>query len=139
MEPCDYNMFVNYNSGYYSPNLYTEEEINRIKSFSLCLPNKINLNLKSKSNRKDTIQLAFPFESYANLIKKYDIIGIMINYKQIVLNPNNSTNYYSELWRQEIYYPDTIYQKFYKLDLENYNLLKDDTIFLFLMNKKNKL
>lgn len=131
MVPCEDEMFMDYNSGFFSPNLYTQEEVKRIKSFSLCLSDSINLSLKSRSNRKDLLQIAFPFESYKNLIKRYDIVGVMLNYKQTVLNPNKINNFYSELWKQEIYYIDLHYLNYHRLDLENYSILKDNTMFLF--------
>jgi hypothetical protein len=137
MQPCDDTVFSDYNSGFLSSNLYTEDEINYIKSNSLCLSNNITVNLQSKLNRKDSLQIAFPYESFSELIKKYQTIGIIVNYKRIVLNPNNQTKFYSELWRQEVYYPDTLYQSFYNLEMENYNFLKDETFFL-LPNEEEK-
>ena len=81
MERCSQEVFENYNSGFISDNIYSESEIEYFRSNSLCFPNNITLNLTSRLNYKEIVQMGLPFESFSELVKKYEVVAIVINYK----------------------------------------------------------
>ena len=95
------------------------------------MPNNITSLLKTISGNQDQLQIAFPHKSYSNLFKKYLQIIFSITYKEMYVNPNNFNEFYSRNWKQHIIFIDKLVQSILVLEVENYNVTKDGTAFLF--------
>jgi hypothetical protein len=132
LSDCGNDVFEDYNSGFIDKSKsLSEKEIAILQLVSFCLPANFSFSLNSFGNTRDQLQIAFPYEPYSLLMKKYPIIGLQLNYRQVFLNPGDIQNYYKLVWTQQLIPFDLDYQTMWGLELQNYTLTMDSTDFIF--------
>jgi hypothetical protein len=128
---CSESFFKDYNSGSISNSeYYSKQQINDLQVNSFCLP-EMNYTLINSIKDESLVNIIFLFEAFKSVIEKYPIIFIQINWKTLLLNPNNFTNPYEMVWKNYIIPIKKNYVSYYNLNIESYSVIKDQTAFLF--------
>jgi hypothetical protein len=127
---CDDTVFGDYNSGFISEKSHlSKPEIDYLKSISICLPPGDTL-INTAVDAEDWGLIPFPLVMFKDVLKKYPYVAIKFTWRNMLLTPNNYTNYYKRIWKEYFFIADTSKQYYFKFDLENYHLAKDQSVFL---------
>jgi hypothetical protein len=129
---CDnHATFKDYNSGFVSEKAYKSSEvIESIRKNAYCLPD-ISYTIGSNSQEQTLFNIGFVSGLFKPAFEKYPYIAIQFTYRSVMVNPDNFTNYYNEVWTDHYFLPKQNQMTFHQLNIEKYLLKKDQTTFIF--------
>jgi hypothetical protein len=128
---CGDSVFKDYNTGFVSEKAYlSQDTIEEIKRDAYCLPD-IDYTIGTNSKEQIMFNIGFNYGLYIKALQKYDNIIIQFTYRTILVNPDNFTNYYNQVWKDAniLIKPNKI--NVYQFNIEKYKLNKDQTKFIF--------
>jgi hypothetical protein len=136
---CTDDVFADYNSGYASEKAYlSPDAIEYIKQASLCIPD-VDYTISNNIQEQMFFDIDFSNRLYKHLNSRYPNIMVQVSYRTVLLNPENFTNHYYMVWKQGFFPLRPNKLDYYRLDIESYEVKKDQTVFLFPDERKQQL
>jgi hypothetical protein len=131
MVDCDNSIFGDYNTGFISPKAYLDAgTIEYIKMFSYCLPDSEHV-IDNNLQENTFLTISFILSSFKQLSKKYPNMMVQVNYRTVLLNPENFKSPSNLAWKQFVFTLKLDKIELYKLLVESYHIDKDQSVFLF--------
>jgi hypothetical protein len=128
---CGESIFKDFNSGFISEKEYLNPDaVEDIRRNAYCLPD-VNYTIGSNLQEQIMFNIGFLSGLYKHAFKKYPYIVVQFTYKTVLLNPDNFTHYYDYVWKGNYFLLKKDRMDFFEFNIENYQLKKDQTMFIF--------
>jgi hypothetical protein len=131
MVDCDDKVFADFNTGFISERSFlSQSEINEIKAYSYCLP-PVNFTLTNTIDVQSFLTIFIKNGAVKREFDEQTVLAISVNYRSVLVKPNNFDHHYQRIWKEFFYPANLKAETYYRFYLQNYNIKKDQTTFLF--------